>query len=105
MVLYSLDWTNIGFSFILLTVNLFRHPTLIEHGLYLIMSSAKVVCCTYLLTLFTNVSVATNSVDPDQTAPKGSTLFGQYFSRRQKQKGCVTVIPSIKIHLHFITEQ
>ena len=34
MVLYSPDWTNIGFSFILLTVILFRHPTLIEHGLY-----------------------------------------------------------------------
>ena len=34
MELNSPDWTNIGFSFILLTVNLFRHPTLIEHGLY-----------------------------------------------------------------------
>ena len=33
MVLYSLDWTSIGFLFILLTVNLFRHLTLIEHGL------------------------------------------------------------------------
>ena len=33
MVLHSPDWTNIGFSFILLTVNLFRHLTLIEHGL------------------------------------------------------------------------
>ena len=33
MVLYSPDWTNIGLSFILLTVSLFRHPTLIEHGL------------------------------------------------------------------------
>ena len=33
MVQYLPDWTNIGFSFILLTVNLFRHPTLIEHGL------------------------------------------------------------------------
>ena len=32
MVLYSPDLTNIGFSFILLTVNLFHHPTLIEHG-------------------------------------------------------------------------
>ena len=29
LVLYSPDWTNIGFSFILLTVNLFRHRTLI----------------------------------------------------------------------------
>ena len=26
------NWTNIGVSFVLLTVNLFRHPTLIEHG-------------------------------------------------------------------------
>ena len=34
MALYSPDWTNIGFSLRLLTVNLFRHPTLIEHGLY-----------------------------------------------------------------------
>ena len=34
MVLYSPDWTNTGFSFILLTVNPFRHSTLTEHGLY-----------------------------------------------------------------------
>ena len=34
MVLYSPDWTNIELSFILLTVNLFCHHTLIEHGLY-----------------------------------------------------------------------
>ena len=34
MELYSPDLTNIRFSFILLTVNMFRHPTLIEHGLY-----------------------------------------------------------------------
>ena len=33
MVLYSPDWTNIGFSFILLTVYLFRHPTLMENAL------------------------------------------------------------------------
>ena len=31
---YGPDWTHIGFSFILLTVNRFGHPTLIEHGLY-----------------------------------------------------------------------
>ena len=35
MVLYSPDWTNTGFSFILLTVNPFRHSTLTEHGLYM----------------------------------------------------------------------
>ena len=37
MVLYSPDWTNTGFSFILLTVNLFRHSTLTEQGLYFII--------------------------------------------------------------------
>ena len=35
MVFYSPDWTNTGFSFILLTVNLFRHSTLTEQGLYI----------------------------------------------------------------------
>ena len=30
MVLDSPDWTNIGFPFIILTVNLFRHPTLMS---------------------------------------------------------------------------
>ena len=34
MVLYSPDWTNIWLSFILLTVNMYSHPTLIEHGQY-----------------------------------------------------------------------
>ena len=33
MVLYTADWTNTVFSYILLTVNLFPHPTLIEQGL------------------------------------------------------------------------
>ena len=33
----------IGFSFILLTRNLFRHPTLIEHGLYPVNSGALVL--------------------------------------------------------------
>ena len=35
MVLYSPDWINTGVSFILITVNLFRHSTLTEQGLYL----------------------------------------------------------------------
>ena len=30
------------------------------------MTSAKVVCCTYLLTLLTNESIEAISVDPDQ---------------------------------------
>ena len=33
-MLYSPDWANTGFSFIFLTVNLFRHSTLTELGLY-----------------------------------------------------------------------
>ena len=41
MVLYSPDWTNTGFSFILLTVNLFRHSTLTEQGLYLKLFNQK----------------------------------------------------------------
>ena len=45
MVIYSPDWTNIWFSFILPTVNLFRHPTLIEHGLYLNQSTFSVRVC------------------------------------------------------------
>ena len=60
MVLYSPERTNIGFSFILLTVNLLRHPTLIEHGLYLIqelsvkgmvvlfLQKTKVLLCIHL---------------------------------------------------------
>ena len=44
MVLYSPDWTHIGCSFRLLTVNLFRHPTLIEHGLYSQIVWFYVVC-------------------------------------------------------------
>ena len=34
MITYSPDWTNPGSPFILLIVNLFRHPTLIKQGLY-----------------------------------------------------------------------
>ena len=37
-----------GFSFILLTVNPFRHPTLIEHGLY------KFVACSFIIEIFTS---------------------------------------------------
>ena len=54
MVLYSPDWTNTGFSFILLTVNLFRHSTLTEQGLYTLQNTE---------TLFTNNNV-TNEEGP-----------------------------------------
>ena len=39
------------------------------------MSSAKVVCCIYLLTLLTKSKEA-NSVDPDQTANVGTVWSG-----------------------------
>ena len=37
--------------------------------MHLKMLSVQVICCIYLLTLLTNVSIEANSVDPDQTAP------------------------------------
>ena len=62
MVLYSPYWTNSGFSFILLTVNLFRHSTLIEHGLYTITSVivakqtviSEVYVCVFCVVVFFN---------------------------------------------------
>ena len=57
-MLYSPDWTITGFSFILLTVNLFRHSTLTEQGLYSkvlnllllnIASSCEKVLMTFLI--------------------------------------------------------
>ena len=38
-----------------------------EKKMHLKKLSAYFVCCTYLITLLTNVSVEANSVDPDQT--------------------------------------
>ena len=56
MVLYSPDWTNTGFSFIFLTVDLFRHSTLTELGLYFnclldINYMAVSVLCLFLTVL------------------------------------------------------
>ena len=44
------------------------------------MSSAEVVCCKKLPNITDELSIEANSVDPEQTAPKGavcsvSTLF------------------------------
>ena len=46
------------------------------------MSSVYVVCWIFLQTFLTNFCIQANSVDPDQTAPKGavwsgSTLFAE----------------------------
>ena len=52
---------------------------------HLKIPSAFVVCCKFSLTLFlTKLSIETNSVDPDKTAPK-------HFSRRQKQTNFVVI--------------
>ena len=40
--------------------------------LYLKILSAQVVWYIFLLTLLSNISVEANSVDPDQTAPRGA---------------------------------
>ena len=59
MILYSPDWTNIGFSFMLLTVNLFRHSTLTEHGLYigvaLIFTNNKTDLFLYITHLYSPI--------------------------------------------------
>ena len=49
MVLNPPHWTNIGVSFVLLNVNQFRHPTRIEHGLYLTSKEGANTSKTYVL--------------------------------------------------------
>ena len=46
------------------------------------MMSAEGVCCKYLPSITNELRIATNSVDPEQTAPigavwSGSTLFAK----------------------------
>ena len=43
--------------------------------IHLKIPSAFVVCCNFLLTLFNKLSIETNSVDPDQTAPICSLIW------------------------------
>ena len=42
------------------------------------MSSAYVVCCIFLQTFQTYFCIPANSVDPDQTAPKGAVWSGPH---------------------------
>ena len=61
MVLYSPDWTNTGFSFMLLTANLFRHSTLTEQGLYSnLFLNAYILITMYML----NIPQQLNSIVP-----------------------------------------
>ena len=48
--------------------------------------SAKVVFCKFLLTYLTNLSIETNSVDPDQTVRSGFTLFAGKASKTFRQR-------------------
>ena len=73
------------------------------------MSSVYVVCWIFLQTFQTYFCIQANSVDPDQTAPKGavwsgSTLFAEVTfnvtSRRQKQTTKV-VIGALRVN--FLT--
>ena len=54
--------------------------------MHLKMTSAEVICCIYLLTLLTNVSVEANSVEPDQTAPVGAVWSGSTLSDQEASK-------------------
>ena len=53
MVLYSPDWTNTGFSFILLTVNLFRHSKINRARTLMPISSLNPFVYTYKIFLIT----------------------------------------------------
>ena len=70
MVLYSPDWTNTGFSFILLTVNLFRHSTLTEQGLYFRNSALTLFVCFDSLRPINNLSVKQGRVFQGCTSTK-----------------------------------
>ena len=61
MVLYLTDWTNTGFSFILLTVNLFRHSTLTELGLYIFKFENNILLTRYKL-IGLSLTLSTNQV-------------------------------------------
>ena len=40
------------------------------------MSSSYEICCIYFLISLTDVSIGSNSVDPDQTVPTGAVWSG-----------------------------
>ena len=50
------------------------HKTPIK--MHLKISAAEVVCCKYLPNITDELSIEANSVDPDQTAPKGAVWSG-----------------------------
>ena len=44
--------------------------------MHLKMSSAEAGCCKYLPNITDELSIEANSVDPEQTAPKGAVCSG-----------------------------
>ena len=59
-------------------MNLIPSPAMMK--MHLKMLFAEVACCMYMLRSRTYLGIQTNSVDPDQTVPRGagrsgSTLF------------------------------
>ena len=44
--------------------------------MHLKMPSAEVICCKYLPNITDLLSIEANSVDPEQTAPKGAVWSG-----------------------------
>ena len=48
------------------------------------MTSAEVICCAHLLALFVDLSMKTNSVDPDQTPSNEISDLGLYCLSRRR---------------------
>ena len=51
------------------------NPIILPIFFVLKMSSAYYLCCMYLNLLWNTLTIEANIMDPDQTAPKGSSLI------------------------------
>ena len=68
--------------------------------LHLKMLSAYFVCCIYLLTLLTYVSIDANSADRDQTVPIGVSVYHRGFKNISADDKNRRLL--LRIKLHFI---
>ena len=86
------------FQFLLCSLSYFCvNPVKRQENLHLKMPSVYVVCWIFLLTFQTYFCMQANSVDPDQTAPRGavwpgSTLFAKRIFLNHKQMTKQTTI-------------
>ena len=62
-------------------------PTPAMKKIYLKMPSTEVVCCMEMLRSRINFGIHTNSVDPDQTAPKEQSDLGPHCLLQRHLKG------------------